>query len=90
MPAEELHVVTKPFPFKGWAMDMIRKNDLVSSKRQNFIIVATNVFTKWVEAQSMVDVLQDEVIKFIQYQIMYSVTSPNLLGSCLSDYRIFE
>ena len=45
----ELHYIVKPWPFRGRAMDLIRKIYPASSKGNNFILVATNYFTKWVE-----------------------------------------
>ena len=49
----ELHSIVKPWPFKGWAMDLIGNIYQTSSKGHNFILVATNYFTKWVEAVSL-------------------------------------
>lgn len=54
IPAEELLPTVKPSPISGWAMDFIGKIYPASSKRHIFIIVATNYYTKWVEAQPMV------------------------------------
>ena len=46
----ELHSIVNPWSFRGWAMDLIRKIHPVSSKGHSFILVATDYFTKWVEA----------------------------------------
>ena len=45
----ELYSIVKSWPFRGWAMDLIRKIYLASSKGHNFILVAIDYFTKWVE-----------------------------------------
>ena len=50
VPAKELHTIVKPWPFRGCAMDLIGEIHPPSSKCHVFIIVATNYFTKWVEA----------------------------------------
>ena len=50
IPTVELHSIVKPWPFKGWAMDLIRKTYPASSKGYNFILVATNYFIKWAMA----------------------------------------
>ena len=42
--------VIKPWPFRGWAMDVIEKISLPSSKNYAFILVAMDYFTKWEEA----------------------------------------
>ena len=43
---EELRAIVKPWPFRGWAMDLIGKIYPLYSKRHTFIIVATNYFLK--------------------------------------------
>ena len=62
----ELHSIVKPWPFKGWAMDLIRKIYLASSKGHNFILVATDCFTKWVKAVPLKKAEQKDVIQFIK------------------------
>ena len=60
-------------------MDLIRKIHPPSSKHHVFIIVATNYFTKWVEAQLLVNVTQVDVIKLIKTQIMYQFGVPETI-----------
>ncbi|CAL8990492.1 unnamed protein product, partial [Prunus brigantina] len=52
VPAEALHPVTKPWPFRGWAVDIIGKIYPAASNQHAWILVATDYFTKWVEAES--------------------------------------
>ncbi|XP_043700115.1 uncharacterized protein LOC122650800 [Telopea speciosissima] len=52
-PAVELNPVVKPWPFRGWAMDLIGKVTPPAIKGHCFIILATDYFTKWVEAVPM-------------------------------------
>ena len=42
----ELHSIVKPWPFRGWVMDLIGKIHPTSSKGHSFILMATNYFTK--------------------------------------------
>ncbi|XP_075478796.1 uncharacterized protein LOC142519646 [Primulina tabacum] len=65
IPADEMHAVIKPWPFHGWAMDLIGKVYPPSSKGHSFIIVATDFFTKWVEALPMKKVEHKDVIVFV-------------------------
>ncbi|KAI5334574.1 hypothetical protein L3X38_024707 [Prunus dulcis] len=53
-PSVPMNPVVKPWPFRGWAMDLIDKIYLASSKQYCFIIVATDYFTKWVEAKPVI------------------------------------
>ena len=66
VPIIDLHAVVKPWPFRGWAMDMMRKIHPPSSKHHCFILVATDYFTKWVEAKPYKAVDQTEAIGFIK------------------------
>ena len=60
-------------------MDLIRKVYPLSSRQHCFIIVATDYFTKWVEAIPMRSVTQAMVIKFIEEQIIHRFCLPELI-----------
>ncbi|CAL2267115.1 unnamed protein product [Prunus armeniaca] len=49
-PSVSMNPVVKSWPFRGWAMNLIGKIYLASSKHHCFTIVAIDYFTKWVEA----------------------------------------
>jgi hypothetical protein len=48
-PAAMLHLIIKPSPFHGWALDFIGKICPASSKGHQFVLVAMDYFTKWTE-----------------------------------------
>ena len=80
--SEDLHSIIRPWPFRGWALDMIGKVSPPSSKQHCFIIVAIDYFTKWVEAKPMRTVDQYDVITFIKdlmcrFEIPQSITVDN-------------
>ncbi|KAI4340810.1 hypothetical protein MLD38_025612 [Melastoma candidum] len=50
--AMELNPVTQRWPFKSWALDIIGEMRPHSSKGDAYILVATDYFTKWVEAKA--------------------------------------
>ncbi|XP_050374557.1 uncharacterized protein LOC126792112 [Argentina anserina] len=56
VPAHLLHPIVKPWPFRCWAMD---------------IIVATDFFTKWVEAKPYTSIYGETVITFIKQEIVH-------------------
>ena len=60
----------------GWAIDLIGKIYLTSSKGHNFILVTTNYFTKWVEAVPLKKAEQKDVIQFIKEQIIHRFGIP--------------
>ncbi len=76
LPAAELSSIIKPWPFKGWAMDLIGKGRPTSKKKNYFVIVATDYFTKWVEAKAYKDVTEYDVIKFITEIIVHRFGLP--------------
>ncbi|CAL2258216.1 unnamed protein product [Prunus armeniaca] len=65
-----MNPVVKPWPFRGWAMDLIGKIYPASSKQHCFIIVAIDYFTKWVEAKPVKSTTSQEIITFIEEQII--------------------
>jgi len=46
-PASTMNPIIKPWPFRGWAVDLIGQIYPPSSKVRKFILVATDYFTKW-------------------------------------------
>ncbi|KAM1724864.1 hypothetical protein ACFX11_023267 [Malus domestica] len=71
VPSVHLNPVVKPWPFRGWAMDIIMQIHPASSKGQTFIIVAMDYFTKWVEASTMKTITSNVVKKFIETKILH-------------------
>ena len=57
-------------------MDLIGKIYPASSTGHNFILVATNYFTKWVDAIPLKKVEQKDVIQFIKEQIIHRFGIP--------------
>ena len=57
-------------------MDLIGKVRPTSRKKNYFVIVATNYFTKWVEAKAYKDVAEYDVIKFIKETIIHRFGLP--------------
>jgi hypothetical protein len=44
-PATMLHLIIKPWPFRGWALDFVGQIHPASSKGYRFVLVATDYFT---------------------------------------------
>ncbi|XP_050229217.1 uncharacterized protein LOC126678356 [Mercurialis annua] len=71
VPAEDLHSIIKPWPFRGWAVDLIGKVYPGSSDGHTFVIIATCYFTKWVEAKPLKSPTQEAVIRFFKEYIVH-------------------
>ncbi|RVW15989.1 Retrovirus-related Pol polyprotein from transposon 297 [Vitis vinifera] len=52
VPPSELHALASPWPFSVWGIDIIGKISPKSSSGHEYILVAIDYFTKWVEAAS--------------------------------------
>ncbi|GKV32763.1 hypothetical protein SLEP1_g41344 [Rubroshorea leprosula] len=66
---------------KGWAIDLIGKVYPPSTRGHSFIIVATDYFTKWVEAKPMKKVDQTDIIKFLKEEIIHRFGLPETVTS---------
>ncbi|CAN6722847.1 unnamed protein product [Malus baccata var. baccata] len=73
---------------RGWAMDFIRQIYPASSKGHTFIIVATDYFTKWVEALAVKTITSTAVKKFIEIKILHRQDAVLLMEINVSSVRI--
>jgi hypothetical protein len=82
VPVAELHPIIKPWPFRGWGLDFIREIHPSSSKGHQFVLVATDYFTKWTEAvalKNMTHIFMSKVIEFITEHIIHRFGIPQTL-----------
>jgi hypothetical protein len=68
--------IIKPWPFRGWSIDLIGQIYPSSSKNDKFILVATDYFTKWVEAIPLKTVTSKNMIDFVKEHIIYQFGIP--------------
>ncbi|KAH7861119.1 hypothetical protein Vadar_021859 [Vaccinium darrowii] len=77
-PLKRLPVTELQYIVRGWVMDMIGMIYPPSRSRDKFILVATDYFTKWVEAQAFESVTLEQDIEFIN-GIIYRFGSPETI-----------
>ena len=70
VPPSELHVLTSPWLFSVWGIDIVGKISPKSSSGHEYILVAIDYFTKWVEAASYARLTTARVAKFIRSHIV--------------------
>ncbi|RVW64071.1 hypothetical protein CK203_051099 [Vitis vinifera] len=70
VPPSELHALASPWPFSVWGIDIIGKISPKSSSGHEYILVAIDYFTKWVEAASYARLTAARVAKFIRSHII--------------------
>src|SRR5512141_1249882 len=78
-PASAMNPIIKPWPFRCWGIDMIGMINPPSSKGHKFILVATDYFTKWVEAIPLKKVDSGDAIQFVQEHIIYRFGLPQTI-----------
>ncbi|XP_027343131.1 uncharacterized protein LOC113855699 [Abrus precatorius] len=79
VPASELHSIIKPWPFRGWALDLVAQIHPPSTKGHKYIIVAVDYFSKWAEAVPLKEVTQSDVVNFIDEYIIHRFGIPETL-----------
>jgi len=78
-PASAMNPIIKPWLFRGWAIDLIGPIYPPSSKGHKFILVATDYFTKWVEAIPLKKVTSANMINFVKEHIVYRFGIPQTI-----------
>jgi hypothetical protein len=74
-----LHPIIKLWSFHGWALDFIDQIYPSSSNGHQFVLVATDYFTKWTEVVPLKNIVHREVIHFISEHIIYRFVIPQTL-----------
>jgi len=77
IPPSMLNVISSPWPFSMWGIDMIGRIEPKASNGHRFILVAIDYFTKWVEAASYANVTKQVVVRFIKNNIICRYGVPN-------------
>ncbi|GAU39327.1 hypothetical protein TSUD_60780 [Trifolium subterraneum] len=77
LPPTSLNVLSSPWPFSMWGIDMIGRIEPKASNGHRFILVAIDYFIKWVEAASYANVTKQVVVRFIKNHIICRYGVPN-------------
>jgi hypothetical protein len=75
-PAGVMNPIVKSWPFRGWGLDFIGEIHPRSSKGHQFILVATNYYTKWTEVVPLRNMTHWEIISVVQEYIIYRFGIP--------------
>jgi DNA-directed RNA polymerase beta subunit len=89
-----LHPIIKPWSFRCWALDFVGQIHPSSSKGHQFVVVAMDYFTKWMEAVPLKNMTHREVIHFISEYIIHKFGIPQTLttdqGSSFMSHQVCE
>ncbi|PKI68470.1 hypothetical protein CRG98_011159 [Punica granatum] len=69
-PPNELRLMTAPWPFSMWGMDVIGPINPKASNGHMFILVAIDYFTKWTEAITLASVTAKVVARFLRRDVI--------------------
>uniref|UniRef100_A0A2N9G3J4 Uncharacterized protein n=1 Tax=Fagus sylvatica TaxID=28930 RepID=A0A2N9G3J4_FAGSY len=79
-PASQLNPISSPWPFAQWGLDLVGSLPRATGNRQ-WLIVATDYFTKWVEAEPLAHITDSESRKFVWKSIITRFGIPRCLIS---------
>ncbi|KAG9450288.1 hypothetical protein H6P81_010253 [Aristolochia fimbriata] len=76
---EPLHPTVASWPFEAWGMDIIGPISPKSDSDRQYILAATDYFSKWAEAAAYREVKAATVVDFIRTQIIYRYGVPRYI-----------
>jgi transposase InsO family protein len=80
---ERSSISPKPYyqamPFRGCGIDLIGQINSPSSKGHKFVLLATDCFTKWVEAIPLKKVTSENMVEFVKEHIIYRFGIPRTI-----------
>nr|CAN64615.1 hypothetical protein VITISV_036196 [Vitis vinifera] len=69
MPSAPLKSISGPWPFAQWGMDIVGSLPAAPAQKK-FLLVATDYFSKWVEAEAYASIKDKDVTKFVWKNIV--------------------
>jgi hypothetical protein len=79
VPASALNPIIKPWPFRGRGIDLIGQKNRPSSNGHKFVLLATDYFTKWVEAIPLKKVTSENMVELVKEHIIYRFGIPQTI-----------
>ena len=77
-PAGRLNPVSSPWPFAQWRLDILGPFPQAMGNRR-FVLVAVDYFTKWAEVETLANIRDTDVKKFVWKNIVTRFGVPNSL-----------
>nr|CAN82409.1 hypothetical protein VITISV_023301 [Vitis vinifera] len=78
MPSTTLKSISGPWPFAQWGMDIVGPLPAAPAQKK-FLLVATDYFNKWVEAEAYASIKDKDVTKFVWKNIICLEELPGVL-----------
>ena len=64
LPPENLKSISSPWPFRKWGMDIVGKFPM-APRQKVFLLIVTDYFSKWVEAEALSRITDLQIRKFL-------------------------
>ena len=80
LPSEPLTLITSPWPFKQWGLDILGPLPIGKSQCK-FIVIGVDYFTKWAEAESLTTITKQKLRNFVWRSIICRFEIPRALVS---------
>ena len=77
-PIEELTLMTAPWPFAQWGLDIMRPFP-TAIRQLKFLVVGIDYFTKWVEAEALATITEKNIRSFVWRCIICRFGIPRVL-----------
>jgi hypothetical protein len=77
--ATELTPIVNPIPFAQWGIDLLGSFPIAKTGQFQFLIVAVDYFTKWVEAEPLAQVKAANIQKFVWKSIICRFGLPKVI-----------
>ena len=68
-PAQDLRSISSPWPFAQWGIDIVGPLPITPAQKK-LLLVATDYFRKWIEAEAFASIKDKEVTQFIWKNIV--------------------
>ena len=79
-PVQDLVSITNPWPFAQWGIDIVGPLPTVPAQKK-LLLVATNYFSKWIEADAFSSIKDKDVTRFIWKNIVCRFDIPRSIVS---------
>ena len=78
VPSEVLNLVTSPWPFAQWGMDIVGPLPIATAQNK-FLLIAINYFRKWVEVEAYASIKDKDVSKSVWKNIVCRFGVPRVI-----------
>ena len=79
-PVQDLVSISSPWPFVQWGIDLVGPLPTASAQKK-LLLVATDYFSKWIEADAFSSIKDRDVSRFIWKNIVYRLGIPRSIVS---------